>query len=213
MRKAFYLSLLALCLSHSISAQQYGAKSNSVGFALSSTGDEIRPPKLLPPVTAMGDEDALLFRWEETALPNGTEVLYEFILSDEKGVIYTTKTKETSLVYDLSLPLLSIKAGYLVVVNTFITNNDRSYVVYGTDSALPFIYSPKCSIPKNVQITENGHDFIQVSWGGLRVSSFSTHKTLLNLCAYGQENAFETASSQVRRGFQNRSASDGNGWS
>ncbi|MDO8336427.1 MAG: hypothetical protein Q7T74_06640 [Candidatus Saccharibacteria bacterium] len=142
------------------------AEIGNFGSVLPSTGDEVRPPKLLPPVTAVGDEDALLFRWEQVAQTNGTEVMYEFILSDGKGLVYSAKTKETSVTYDLNLPHLLRGVRYSAFVNTYITDQDKSYVVYGLESELPFIYEPKCSIPQNVQITGFGTDFLQVSWGG-----------------------------------------------
>lgn len=166
MRKAISLSLLVICLSISVSAQKMTAEIGNFGSVLPSTGDDVRPPKLFPPVTPVGDEDALLFRWEQVPQTNGMEVMYEFILSDGKGLIYSVKTKEPWVTYDLHLPHLLGGVHYSVLVNTYITDQDKSYVVYGQESALPFMYEPKCSVPYNVQITGFGTDFLQVSWGG-----------------------------------------------
>jgi hypothetical protein len=170
MRKALYLSLLAICMSISVAAQQLTAETSPIGYISSNTDDEVRPPKLLPPVAATGEEDALLFRWEQATIPNGAEAVYEFILTDANGLVYSIKTKETSLLYNLDLPHLVKGANYSFLVNTFITNQDRSYIIYGKESTLPFTYIPECTIPKNVQITDVGDDYFYVSWGGRAAS-------------------------------------------
>jgi hypothetical protein len=101
-------------------------------------------------------------------------VLYEFVLSDGNGVVYSTRTKETSLSYGLNLPPLLKGGRYFVAVNTYLGNQDKSQVVNGKETALSFVYEPICSIPKSVRIAEVGSDFIQVSWGGRPASAGDT---------------------------------------
>ncbi len=88
------------------------------------------------------------------------------MLSDGKGFVYSTKTSETTVRYDLSLPALLKGASYSVLVNTYVTDQEKSYIIYGDESKLSFTYVPICSIPKNVQISEVDQDHFAIAWAG-----------------------------------------------
>jgi hypothetical protein len=166
MRKVLYFSLLFLCLSLTVAAQPIAVGVNPIEFSLPNASDELLPPRLMLPIAADGEDEALLFRWESIDVLNSAEILYEFVLSGKKGLVYSTKTKEPSVHYGLELPGLTKGATYTVLVNTFVTDQEKSYIVYGKESALSFVYEPVCAIPKNVQITEVAEDQFLVSWGG-----------------------------------------------
>lgn len=166
MRKVLHLSLLFLCLPLTAVAQQLTTGTIPVFVERSNSGGEIAPPKLNPPVAVEGDADALLFRWEQIASGEGLDVVYEFVLSDADGVVYTVKTKDNNLIYGLNLPHL-IKGGtYTALINTYLTDNQKTQIIYGTEQALIFAYIPECSPPLNVRVHEYNNEYAVIEWDG-----------------------------------------------
>jgi hypothetical protein len=127
MRKAIYLTLLLPFLSLTAVAQKTMAEIGSIGIILPTIGDEATPPKLFPPTIVEGKEDTLLFQWEKITAPTEAVVLYEFILADDKEIVYSSKTEQLTLSYDVSFPLLAKGRTYMFIINSYITAGDRSY--------------------------------------------------------------------------------------
>lgn len=131
-----------------------------------SVNEDIAPVKLHNPIFKY-EAGEILFQWDNLVLPSAKEIIYEFEVREEDRLVLSIKTNKNSIklgeeIYDKIKPDVVYRAS----VNTRITDDDKSWVLYGDYLAIPFVYEPNCTPPQNARITQQEDDTYIVNWDG-----------------------------------------------